>query len=66
MNESDMFNGDIKINYYGALCTMMYEELYRDTPQDELEFYLSYAKKEANILEALVGVEDFLYHFFVT
>jgi len=63
MNESDMFNGDIKINYYGALCTMMYEELHRDTPQDELEFYLSYAKKEVNILEALCGSGRFFIPF---
>ena len=33
-------------NYYGSLCTEMYEILHKDAPQDELLFYLSYAEKE--------------------
>ena len=37
---------ELKQNYYGGLCTEMYEILHREAPQDELEFYLSYAKKE--------------------
>lgn len=35
----------MKQNYYGNLCTEMYEILHAKAPQDELEFYLSYAKK---------------------
>ncbi len=41
-----------KKNYYGALCTEMYEILHETAPQDELEFYLSYAEKAA-MMEAL-------------
>lgn len=33
-------------NYYGNLCTEMYEILHAEAPQDELNFYLSYAEKE--------------------
>ena len=29
-------------NYYGSLCTEMYEILHKDAPEDELDFYLSY------------------------
>ena len=32
-------------NYYGSLCTEMYEILHKKAPQDELDFYLSYAEK---------------------
>ena len=42
-------------NYYGSLCTEMYEILHKDAPQDELSFYLSYAEKEKKILEPLCG-----------
>lgn len=35
-----------KQNYYGSLCTEMYEILHAQAPEEELEFYLSYAKKE--------------------
>ena len=38
-----------KQNYYGNLCTEMYEILHEKAPQDELDFYLSYAKKEDKI-----------------
>lgn len=31
------------VNYYGSLCTEMYELLHSQAPQDELAFYLSYA-----------------------
>lgn len=41
----------IKRNYYGSLCTEMYEILHREAPQDELAFYLSYAKKGMKILD---------------
>lgn len=32
-------------NYYGSLCTEMYEILHESAPGDELNFYLSYAEK---------------------
>lgn len=32
-------------NYYSNLCTEMYEILHDKAPQDELDFYLSYAEK---------------------
>lgn len=50
-------------NYYGSLCTEMYEILHKKAPQDELEFYLSYAEKKHNILEALCGSGRFLIPF---
>ena len=37
-------------NYYGSLCTEMYEILHKEAPQDELLFYLSYAEKGMKIL----------------
>ena len=52
-----------KQNYYGNLCTEMYEILHEKAPQDELDFYLSYAKKEDKILEALCGSGRFLIPF---
>lgn len=50
-------------NYYGSLCAEMYEILHREAPQDELEFYLSYAKKGMSILEPLCGSGRFLVPF---
>ena len=50
-------------NYYGSLCTEMYEILHKEAPQDELEFYLSYAEKEMKILEPLCGSGRFLIPF---
>lgn len=50
-------------NYYGSLCTEMYEILHAEAPKDELEFYLSYAKKGDKILEALCGSGRFLVPF---
>lgn len=35
-----------KTNYYGSLCTELYEILHQEAPEDELNFYLSYANKE--------------------
>lgn len=52
-----------KKNYYGRLCTEMYEILHREAPQDELDFYLSYAKKGEKILEPLCGSGRFLVPF---
>lgn len=46
--------GDVKQNYYGSLCTEMYEILHKEAPQDELDFFLSYAKKRAENLGATV------------
>lgn len=54
---------EIKKNYYGSLCTEMYEILHEKAPQDELDFYLSYAKKDRKILEALCGSGRFLVPF---
>lgn len=55
---------EIKRNYYGSLCTEMYEILHKEAPQEELEFYLSYAEKEMSILERLYAeAEDFLCRF---
>ena len=41
-------------NYYGSLCTEMYEILHKEAPQDELAFYLSYAEKGMKILEIIL------------
>ena len=54
---------EAKQNYYGNLCTEMYEILHEKAPRDELNFYLSYAKKEDKILEALCGSGRFLIPF---
>ena len=50
-------------NYYGSLCTEMYEILHEKAPQDELNFYLSYAEKGKKILEPLCGSGRFLIPF---
>jgi len=55
---------EIKQNYYGSLCTEMYEILHEKPPQDELEFFLSYAKKEQKILEPLCGSGRFFVPFY--
>lgn len=47
-------------NYYGNLCTEMYEILHPAAPADELDFYLSYAKKGEKILEPLCGSGRFM------
>lgn len=52
-----------KQNYYGNLCAEMYEILHKKAPQDELDFYISYARKEDKILEALCGSGRFLIPF---
>lgn len=53
----------MKKNYYGSLCTEMYEILHPTADQDELEFYLSYAKEGMSILEPLCGSGRFLVPF---
>lgn len=50
-------------NYYGNLCTEMYEILHEQAPQDELDFYLSYAKNGEKILEPMCGSGRFLVPF---
>lgn len=50
-------------NYYGRLCTEMYEILHKTPPEDELQFYLSYANKNMKILEPLCGSGRFLIPF---
>ncbi|MBC8535490.1 class I SAM-dependent methyltransferase [Feifania hominis] len=52
-----------KKNYYGSLCTQMYEILHEQAPSDELDFYLSYAEKDMSILEPLCGSGRFLVEF---
>lgn len=41
---------DINKNYYNTLCSQMYDILHNEAPEDELNFYLSYADKNQNIL----------------
>ena len=53
----------LKQNHYGSLCTEMYEILHEKAPQDELDFYLSYAEKGKKILEPLCGSGRFLVPF---
>ena len=50
-------------NYYGNLCTEIYEILHDKAPQDELDFYLSYAEKNKKILEIMCGSGRFLVPF---
>ena len=50
-------------NYYGSLCTEMYELLHENAPREELEFYLSYAKKGQRILEPMCGSGRFFAPF---
>jgi SAM-dependent methyltransferase len=54
---------EIQKNYYGSLCTEMYEILHETAPQDELDFYLSYAEHGKKILEPLCGSGRFLLPF---
>ena len=54
---------ELKKNYYGSLCTEMYEILHKEAPQDELKFYLSYAEKGMSVLEPLCGSGRFLVPF---
>lgn len=54
---------ELKQNYYGSLCTEMYEILHEQAPQDELDFYLSYAEMGKKILEPLCGSGRFLVQF---
>ncbi len=55
--------GELQRNYYGSLCTEMYEILHEKAPEEELEFYLSYGKKGMKILEPLCGTGRFLVPF---
>ena len=54
---------EVRKNYYGSLCTEMYEILHERAPEDELNFYLSYAEKGKKILEPLCGSGRFLIPF---
>ena len=53
----------LKTNYYGSLCTEVYEILHEKAPRDELDFYLSYVEKGSKILEPLCGSGRFLLPF---
>lgn len=50
-------------NYYGSLCTELYELLHPEAPRKELDFYLSYAAPGQRILEAMCGSGRFLVPF---
>lgn len=50
-------------NYYGSLCTEMYELLHENAPREELDFYLSYAEKGQKILEPMCGSGRFFAPF---
>lgn len=54
---------ELKQNYYGSLCTELYEILHETAPEEELLFYLAYAKKGMKILEPLCGSGRFLVPF---
>ena len=51
------------VNHYGSLCTELYERLHARAPEDELAFYLSYARPGQRILEPLCGSGRFLVPF---
>ena len=53
----------MKRNDYGSLCTEMYEILHPQAPEDEMEFYLSYARKGQRMLEPMCGSGRFLAPF---
>lgn len=55
--------GEHRRNYYGSLCTEMYEMLHKQAPEDELNFYLSFAQKGDKILEPLCGSGRFFVPF---
>ena len=55
--------GELKQNYYGSLCTDMYDILQEQAQQNELDFYLSYAEKGKKILEPLCGSGRFWFRF---
>ena len=50
-------------NYYGRLCMETYEALHAAAPEDELAFYLSYARAGDKILEPMCGSGRFLIPF---
>lgn len=50
-------------NYYDNLCTEMYEILHATPPQDELNFYLTYAKAGMKMFEPLCGNGKFMIPF---
>ena len=43
----------LRQNYYGSLCTEMYEILHEKATQDELDFYVSYAEKGATTKDSI-------------
>ncbi|WP_200884640.1 hypothetical protein [Campylobacter sp. RM16704] len=54
----------MEINYYSNLCSQMYDILHNKAPQDELGFYLSYAK-EYKFLEPLCENRRFMIPFLI-
>ncbi len=57
------YGGGTMENYYGRLCTEIYETLHPAAPEDELAFYLSYAHDGDRILEPMCGSGRFLIPF---
>lgn len=52
------------MSYYGKLCTQLYELDKPTAPEEELDFYMSYAQdKELKILEPMCGSGRFLIPF---
>lgn len=52
------------MSYYGSLCTQMYELDKPNAPEEELKFYMNYAKsKNMKILEPMCGSGRFLVPF---
>ncbi|MHB1393939.1 MAG: class I SAM-dependent methyltransferase [Clostridia bacterium] len=52
------------MGYYGSLCTQMYELDKPYAPEEELSFYMSYAKcKDMKILEPMCGSGRFFLPF---
>ena len=50
-------------NYPGKLSTIFYDITHPFPPEDELQFYLSYAKDDMKILEPMCGTGRFLVEF---
>lgn len=50
---------DSRTNYYGSLCSELYDILHPEAPRDELEFYLSYAEKGIPFWKPCAAAADF-------
>ena len=50
----------IRQNYYGNLCTKMYEILHKEAPADELDFIFLMQKKEKRFWNLCAEADVFL------